>query len=734
MLGLEELKNITICPRSQKLLRQLLNENPRLEAILKKSASVDACVSGLRAWALEALQDRPQAAAYQKGDVSGRTVFEALTWQDYAAIRILDYGDHSGRLLEDLNLRGKLIVNHPIALLWYAAAEGTGGATWYAAAEGTGGATAAFFEDMIHLLRQFTGKSSQILPSPEKAAEWMNRYPTGIDPEIIDIRKKNRDRILSIIIRKLADGAIKSKKYTFTPNASAEEKYQTALSWWKHKDFHLRFAARSADMLNEMLGYSLDPETMKILHDAEAAGIPFFVAEAAGIPFFVNPYYLSLLNVQVPKFAVGADLAIRIYVLYSRRLVEEFGKISAWEKEDIVEPGKPNAAGWILPAHNIHRRYPDVAILIPDTTGRACGGLCSSCQRMYGFQDGEFNFDLEKLKPRQSWPEKLATLMAYFENDSQLRDILITGGDALMSSDKSLQHMLDAIYDMALAKKKANEARADGEKYAEMVRVRFGTRLPVYLPQRITKELVRILAEFKAKASKIGIKQFVIQTHFESPMEITPESRAAVTDLSQAGWTVTNQLVFTSAAARRGHTAKLRQALNEIGVLPYYTFTCKGYQENSFNFAPNARSVQEERTFPLNAENMIANIEKLRNETHLPFLATDRNVLNLPGVGKSMTFRMIGLTYDGRRILEFDHDATRAHSPIIKKMGRVIIIESKSIQEFLGQLEDMGEDVAEYETIYGYTIGETEPRMPIYEYPAYDFTITDHLTNLKIED
>ena len=729
MLGLEELKNITICPRSQKLLRQLLNENPRLEAILKKSASVDACVSALQAWALEILKERPQAAAYQKGDVSGRTVFEALTWQDYAAIRILDYGDHGGRLLEDLNLRGKLIVNHPIALLWYAAAEGTGGAT------------SAFFEDMIHLFRQFTGKSLQIMPSTEKASEWMNRYPTGIDPEIINIRKKNRDRILSIIIRKLADGEIKSKKYTFTPNASAEEKYQTALSWWNHKDFHLRFAVRSADMLNEMLAYSLDPETMKILHDAEAAGIPFFV----------NPYYLSLLNVHVPKFAVGADLAIRIYVLYSRQLVEEFGKISAWEKEDIVEPGKPNAAGWILPAHNIHRRYPDVAILIPDTTGRACGGLCSSCQRMYGFQDGEFNFDLEKLKPQPSWTEKLATLMAYFENDAQLRDILITGGDALMSSDKSLKHMLDAIYDMALAKKNANETRADGEKYAEMVRVRLGTRLPVYLPQRITKELVRILAEFKAKASKTGIKQFVIQTHFESPMEITPESRTAVADLSQAGWTVTNQLVFTSAAARRGHTAKLRQTLNEIGVLPYYTFTCKGYLENSFNFAPNARSVQEEieekriglvppeyrdmiRTFPLNAENMIANIEKLKNETHLPFLATDRNVLNLPGVGKSMTFRVIGLTYDGRRILEFDHDATRAHSPIIEKMGRITIIESKSIQEFLDQLEDMGEDVSEYETIYGYTVGETEPRMPIYEYPAYDFTITDHLTNLKIED
>lgn len=58
--------------------------------------------------------------------------------------------------------------------------------------------------------------------------------------------------------------------------------------------------------------------------------------------------------------------------------METYGQIRAWEREDIVEPGKPNAAGWLLPdGHNIHRRYPEVAILIPDTMGRACGGLCS---------------------------------------------------------------------------------------------------------------------------------------------------------------------------------------------------------------------------------------------------------------------------------------------------------------------------------------------------------------------
>ncbi len=97
----------------------------------------------------------------------------------------------------------------------------------------------------------------------------------------------------------------------------------------------------------------------------------------------------------------------------------------------------------------------------------------------------------------------------------------------------------------------------------------------------------------------------------------------------------------------------------------------------------------------------------------LPFLGTDRNVLNLPGVGKSLTFRTIGITRYGRRILEFELDHTRRHTPAMKDMDKVIIIESKSIAEYLRQLEDIGEDIADYESIWGYSIGETEPRMPV---------------------
>jgi lysine 2,3-aminomutase len=447
---------------------------------------------------------------------------------------------------------------------------------------------------------------------------------------------------------------------------------------------------------------------------------------------------------------VGGDLAIRCYIVYSRQLVEEFGQINAWEKEDIVQPGKPNAAGWILPSsHNIHRRYPEVAIFVPDTVGRACGGLCASCQRMYEFQNGHYNFNLEKLRPDQSWNERLPKLLSYFKDDAQLRDILLTGGDALMSSNRSLKNILDEIYIMALQKKEENKKRPEHEKYAEIVRIRIGTRLPVYIPQRITPDLAKILADFKKKASKIGIRQFIIQTHFESPMEVTPESKNAVQLLLSSGWAVTNQLVFTAPASRRGHTAKLRKVLNDIGVLTYYTFTVKGFKENSANFTPNARAVQEQleekylgklpaeqmdevQTLMHDAKNMTGNIAALRNEENLPFLATDRNILNLPGVGKSLTFRTIGITRYGRRILEFDHDRTRSHSPIIDEMGKVIIIESKSVTEYLRQLEDMGENREEYEGVFGYSLGETEPRMPMYEYPEYDFEITDELTHLRL--
>lgn len=158
--------------------------------------------------------------------------------------------------------------------------------------------------------------------------------------------------------------------------------------WWNDFRFHLAMAIKSPIELNRFLGNSLSSETMYLLYKARKKEMPFFA----------TPYYLSLLNVSGEGYN---DEAIRSYIIYSPRLVETYGNIHAWEKEDIIEAGKPNAAGWIIPGHNIHRRYPEVAILIPDTMGRACGGLCASCQRMYDFQSERLNFEFESLNRRK---------------------------------------------------------------------------------------------------------------------------------------------------------------------------------------------------------------------------------------------------------------------------------------------------------------------------------------------
>ena len=591
----------------------------------------------------------------------------------------------------------------------------------------------------IDLYRQFEllEKPEEIVPDRSLVKRQMNRWPTGLDEEVMAIRHSNKERIIAGLIRKIERRHAPTSRFQFTEGMSYAEKYVKVQEWWNTGRFHLAMAFKSPTELNYFLGGSLSAGTMDLLARARKKGMPFFV----------TPYYLSLLNTNTSGYD---DAAIRSYILYSEELVDTYGRIKAWEKEDIVVAGQPNAAGWLLPeGHNIHRRYPEVAILIPDSMGRACGGLCASCQRMYDFQSERLNFDFESLKPKETWDKKLRRLMRYFEEDAQLRDILITGGDALMSQNATLRNILDAVYKMAVRKRKANESRPEGEKYAELQRVRLGSRLLAYLPLRITDELVGILRSFKDKASRVGVTQFIIQTHFQSPLEVTPEAKKAIEAILSAGWIITNQLVYTVAASRRGHTAKLRQTLNAMGVVCYYTFSVKGFHENYAVFAPNSRSLQEqqeEKVFGLIPKEKQKELYRLiryerplgkkvsgfLKENRLLFAATDRSVLNLPAIGKSMTFQMVGLTTEGKRILKFDHDTGRRHSPIIDRMGEVYIVENKSVAAYLRQLQDMGEDVWEYISIWNYSEGRTEPRFSIYEYPDYPFDVTEKMTNLEL--
>ena len=559
------------------------------------------------------------------------------------------------------------------------------------------------------------------LPSESKVKSWMNRWDCGLDDTIVAARMENKTRIIELLIQRIEKRHSDNSRYIFTADDDMESKRKKVEAWWESSSFHLAMAIKNPTRLNLYLNNSLDSATLETIEEAYRKGIPFFI----------TPYYASLLSVD----GSFDDGTLRAYMLYSQSLVDNYGSIQAWEKEDKIESGKPNAAGWILPeGGNVHRRYPEVAILIPDSVGRACGGLCASCQRMYDFQSKRFNFDLEQLLPKEGWPKKLERLMRYFENDKELRDILITGGDAFMSQNATLRNILDSVLQMAKRKRRNNQTLAAGEALAELQRVRLGTRLPAYLPMRIREELIEILRQFKEKGLQVGIKQFIIQTHFQTPLEITPEAKRAIRALIDAGWTVTNQLVYNVAASRRGHTAKLRRELNKIGVLCYYTFTVKGFGENYALFAPNGRSMQEsaeEKRLGVMNEGQQKELVKLVQERrfsasklrqfmrqeHLPFLATDRNVLNLPGIGKSMSFKTIGVTKTGKRILCFEHDKGRRHSDIIAEMPNIYIVENKSIGAYMRQLERIGESATEYETLWSYTEGATEERFKLYQYP-----------------
>lgn len=572
-------------------------------------------------------------------------------------------------------------------------------------------------------------------PEPRQVARWMKRWPSGLEPQVAAVREGNRARIVARLVERIDTHLSGKNRYVFPPGLDYAAKVEMVQAWWGDYRFHLALAARSLKELNRLMGCTLPPGMRALYKEAHRKGIPVFV----------TPYYLSLMDITGQGYD---DSALRSYVFYSRELVDTFGHIKAWEREDQVEAGRPNAAGWLLPeGHNIHRRYPEVAILIPDTVGRACGGLCASCQRLYDFQSGRFSFDLESLRPKETWEHKLKRLMRYFREDTQLRDILITGGDALMSRTQSLKRILDAVYTMAKQKREDNRQRAVGSHFAELERVRLGTRLPVYLPMRISEELVDVLAAFKAKAQTVGVKQFFIQTHFQTPLEITPEVCEGIRRLQGAGWTVTNQLVYNVAASRRGHTAKLRQDLNRLGVLCYYTFSVKGFGENRAVFTPNSRSVQEqqeEKALGQLSEEAVGDlmqwldggeshshaVARLQCKHGLPFLATDRSVMNLPGIGKSMSFQLVGILPDGCRLLAFTHDHTRHHSPLIEHLPVVYIRENKSIAAYLRQLETLGECPADYASIWHYTESDTEPRFPLYDYPTPASHFTAEYANL----
>ena len=162
------------------------------------------------------------------------------------------------------------------------------------------------------------------LPSPQRVRSRTERWLSGQDDGVRAIRADNRERMLHLLIQKIENRKSKvPSRFQFADGMTYEEKYRQVAAWWGDFRFQLAMAVKSPSELNRFLAGSLSSETMYLLSKARKKGMPFFA----------TPYYLSLLDVTGGGYD---DAAIRSYILYSPQLVETYGQIRAWEREDVV--------------------------------------------------------------------------------------------------------------------------------------------------------------------------------------------------------------------------------------------------------------------------------------------------------------------------------------------------------------------------------------------------------------
>ena len=279
----------------------------------------------------------------------------------------------------------------------------------------------------------------------------------------------------------------------------------------------------------------------------------------------VSPYYLSLMNDADPLDP------IRLQGLPTLdELVEDFGE------ED------PMGEAITSPAPCITRRYPDRLII---NVTNMCAMYCRHCQRRRNIGETDTHEERTQLK----------AALDYIRANPEIRDVLVTGGDALLLSDLTLDWLLGELHAIPHVEIK-----------------RLGTRAPVTLPMRITDQLCSILAKYPP---------IYINTQFNHPKEVTEDAKKAADKLVAAGVVLGNQAVLLKGINHQPEVMKkLNQELLKIRIRPYYIF--------------HAKNVKGTRHFVPRIQDGLAVMEHLRGYTS--GLAIPTYIINAPkGGGKT---------------------------------------------------------------------------------------------------
>lgn len=234
----------------------------------------------------------------------------------------------------------------------------------------------------------------------------------------------------------------------------------------------------------------------------------------------ITPYYASLIDPQNP------DGPLRKQAIPLPLEIEK-------SKCDMDDPLHEEADS---PIKGLTHRYPDrVLFLITDQ----CAMYCRHCtrRRMAGSTDNAL--------PR----EDLQKAVDYIKRTHQVRDVLISGGDSLLVGDDTIEFILGSL-----------------KAIPHVEVIRFGTRTPVVLPQRITRELCGLLRKYHP---------VWLNTHFNHPEEITPEAKEACEKLADSGIPLGNQTVLLKGVNDCPYIIrKLVRELVKIRIRPYYLYQC----------------------------------------------------------------------------------------------------------------------------------------------------------------
>jgi lysine 2,3-aminomutase len=234
----------------------------------------------------------------------------------------------------------------------------------------------------------------------------------------------------------------------------------------------------------------------------------------------ITPYYLSLIDPDNPHCPI-------------RQQAIPLGNELFVGKDDLYDP---LAEDHDSPVPGLTHRYPDrVLFLITDM----CAMYCRHCtrRRFAGQNDGEQNL------------ENINKAIEYIAQHEEINDVLLSGGDAFLASDERIEYILKKLREI---------------DHVQVIR--FGTRTPVVMPQRVTEKLVHMLKKYHP---------IWVNTHFNHPDELTPESKQAIDRLVDAGINVGNQSVLLRGINDCVHVMrKLVKSLVANRIRPYYIYQC----------------------------------------------------------------------------------------------------------------------------------------------------------------